>query len=79
MSEKCVCSACGWLGTYDQLLAAPNPFIKDDTLYACPICKDMDLDRACDEPGCSKLASCGTPVPGGYRVTCFKHSPEISH
>lgn len=27
----------------------------------------------CDEPGCSKRASCGFPTPDGYRRTCGEH------
>ena len=30
----------------------------------------------CDEPGCMKQATCGSPSPTGYRWTCFDHRPE---
>jgi hypothetical protein len=30
--------------------------------------------RQCDEPGCQREASCGFPVEGGYRRTCYEHS-----
>ena len=32
-------------------------------------------ERGCDEPGCTRMATCGTPSEGGYRRTCFWHSP----
>lgn len=28
----------------------------------------------CDEPDCYNHASCGYPVDGGYRMTCFDHN-----
>lgn len=33
-------------------------------------------EMACDEKGCSKQRSCGTPTPGGYRCTCGDHRPN---
>ncbi len=32
--------------------------------------------RGCDEPGCKEGATCGFPIPGGYRRTCGKHYRE---
>ena len=29
--------------------------------------------RECDEPGCTREATCGWPVKGGYRRTCAEH------
>jgi hypothetical protein len=29
----------------------------------------------CDEPGCLKDVSCGTPTDSGYRNTCLDHAP----
>ena len=29
----------------------------------------------CDEPGCMKQGTMGTPVVGGYRRTCWDHRP----
>ena len=31
----------------------------------------------CDEKGCRKQATCGTPSPGGYRSVCGDHYREI--
>jgi len=40
----------------------------------------LELCRQCDEPGCTREASCGWPVSGvtgdgsaGYRRTCYDH------
>lgn len=35
-----------------------------------------DMDAICDEPGCLKSASCGTPAASGYRFTCVEHKPD---
>jgi hypothetical protein len=32
----------------------------------------------CDEPGCYTHASCGFPVEGGYRTTCYSHMKEYN-
>jgi hypothetical protein len=34
----------------------------------------LEVSRQCDEPGCTKESSCGFPVEGGYRRTCYDHS-----
>lgn len=31
--------------------------------------------QQCDEPGCRKQSSSGTPTLDGYRRTCFDHRP----
>jgi hypothetical protein len=60
----------------DDLLTAINPFDPEDIIRSCPLCKSIDAARvACDEPDCWRDASCGTPVPNGYRQTCGKHRP----
>ena len=70
---KCRCD-CGWRGTFDQLLRAPNPFEIEESLSACPACKTIDqIEGVCDEPGCESGNSCGWPSPDGYRRTCFEH------
>lgn len=35
-------------------------------------------EARCDEPGCMKRWTCGTPTPGGYRTTCFEHQPKVA-
>ena len=32
-------------------------------------------ERGCDEPGCTRIATCGTPTPEGYRTSCSEHAP----
>lgn len=80
MSEriyKTVCHCCDWRGMASDLLRAPSPFDPTDELVACPNCKQLDeLIVACDEDGCWREATCGTPVDGGYRQTCFDHAPK---
>lgn len=77
-NQKVICETrrCGWHGLEHEALVAKSPF-SDDDLVACPECKEVGtLVVACDEPGCWKEASCGTPIPGGYRRTCFDHRPK---
>lgn len=32
----------------------------------------------CDEPGCYKYVTCGTPTDTGYRNTCAEHKPVLN-
>jgi len=76
MKLGCQERRCGWRGTQDQMLTAPNPFDPGDSIVGCPGCKSVDtLVEVCDEPGCAEFSSCGTPTPTGYRRTCGKHRP----
>jgi hypothetical protein len=78
MTRKQVCDGrhCDWHGTSDEVLRAKNPFDTEEEIWGCPKCKSIDsLYLACDEPGCWKMVSCGTPTPSGYRSTCGKHRP----
>ena len=69
------CSDCNWIGNDGELLSAPNPFYPDDTILGCPNCKQIgEFIELCDEPGCDRPATCGSPTPSGYRRTCFDHS-----
>ena len=34
------------------------------------------IGAICDEPGCIKQVTCGTPTKDGYRNTCSEHSPR---
>ena len=72
------CYGCGWRGDEGDLLTAPSPFEPEDEIVACPNCKQVsdDLVRVCDEPGCWKEATMGTPTRTGYRRTCFTHRPD---
>lgn len=74
---NCICQErrCDWRGKIDDLLSAPNPFDKDDILYACPKCKSIDTaELECEIEGCTMEASCGTPTADlGYIRCCAKH------
>jgi hypothetical protein len=77
MGKRIFCG-CGWRGELSQLLRAPNPFDPLDEVTACPNCKTLEgtTQHACDEPGCWKEVTCGTPTPNGYRSTCGQHNPS---
>lgn len=49
-------------------------------LSQCPECGYVDCFTAiCDEPGCTKHATCGWPTTsGGYRNTCHEHWDDTS-
>lgn len=71
---KLLCDECGWHGT--EPLKAPSPFEADAVILGCPECKEVNtMQIACDEEGCWKQATCGTPTPSGYRGTCGMHRP----
>lgn len=77
MKLTCLNINCGWQGTDAGMLHAPNPFEPESEITGCPGCKDIHtLTEACDEPGCWRDASVGTPTPTGYRRTCFTHAPK---
>lgn len=79
MHDKWLCTnrRCHWVGPTSGLLSAPDPFNEGQTLHACPECRDSSsLAAACDEPGCAKPVSCGTPTEAGYRNTCYEHMPK---
>lgn len=76
MSHR-MCEACGWHGSESDLLKAPNPFAPGEQIFGCPSCKSIDcFSVVCDEPGCWRSVTCGTPTPAGYRSTCRRHKPE---
>ena len=81
---KMKCLNCGHKFHELDQLKAPNPFDEDEFIYACPKCKDMEeIVMVCDEPGCDKEATCGTPSPPSqagwtYRNVCGNHYREIN-
>lgn len=76
VKDKCACEQCDWRGYLRDLLHAKNPFDHEDDIIGCPKCKAVDSVRTvCDEPFCWREASCGAPVPDGYRRTCGEHMP----
>lgn len=76
MTQKWLCTECGWVGYDEELLRAANPFDKDEEIAGCPRCKAIGaIGSCCDEPNCSRPSTCGTPTKDGYRHTCGKHRP----
>ena len=72
--RKWKCNSCDFISVETELLKATNPFDKDETIEGCPICKSVfGFTEICDEPGCTRNASCGFPVLYGYRRTCYQH------
>ena len=74
---KVKCSLCQWQGQNDSLLVADNPFLKGDTISACPDCLSIQTTEVCcEEPGCWDLATCGTPFGvRQYKSHCYNHPP----
>jgi hypothetical protein len=59
--RKTICE-CGWRGRADELLAGPNPFATDETVYGCPKCKAIEKFRtACD--GMNDIGSTYASIP----------------
>ena len=79
--KKWECNNCLFIISKDEWLTAPSPFNADEMLKACPYCWQCTDGFAlvCDEPGCTRLATCGWPTGaaddewGGYRHTCGYH------
>jgi len=72
--RKWKCVSCDNISLETELLRATNPFDKDETIEGCPICKCVfGFTEICDEPECTRDATCGFPVENGYRRTCYKH------
>ncbi len=75
--DKYVCRECDAHMQEDAIMWADNPFDPGDKITGCTNCKAVEsLRRACDEKGCWRPVSCGTPTPyDGYRNTCGSHVP----
>ena len=72
--RKWKCVSCDNISLETELLRATNPFDKAETIEGCPICKSvLGFTEICDEPECTREASCGFPVVNGYRRTCYQH------
>lgn len=75
--DKIECPECYWIGETNDVLEAPHPFITDIQTHGCPACRCIvDFRLLCDEPGCLLEATMGTPMPSGYRNTCYNHAPK---
>lgn len=77
---KRTCSACGWVGTQEELLRADSPFDASILLSACPKCHTVEGVRfpvLCDTQGCTNLAGAGDQVVNGrLRRVCEQHRKE---
>lgn len=76
MTGKVICKDCRkWHGDVSDLLCAPNPFIEDDSIYACPGCRShLGIAKACSHEGCWQEVTCGAPTQNGYAWTCGLHA-----
>lgn len=71
------CEQCDTQFREDAALKAPHPFVGDDEISFCPICKNPNcFVLVCDEEGCERDVSCGYPSPDGYRRVCRDHFPK---
>lgn len=72
---RVTCSQCGWKGNVDELAKGIDPFDNTMEILACPKCNQLEntIRQSCDEPGCWQPATCGYPMPTGYRTTCNDH------
>jgi hypothetical protein len=71
--KKYVCEDCRWHGKQKDLIVAPNPFMPEDILLACPSCYGMEVVWACDYPYCFAPVTSGLPTKNGYKSVCSKH------
>lgn len=80
MKVCCQERRCGWIGEQSELLHFKHPFDDTETVGVCPKCKTIETSiwQACDEPGCARAATSGTPTPAGYRNTCGDHMPVMA-
>ena len=70
----CANRRCGWKGTDEDVLKAPNPFEEGEEMWACPECRDYDsLVTPCDFEGCWNESTCGTNTDEGYKRLCGNH------
>lgn len=71
---RCGGRHCDWRGYEHEVLRAPNPFAPDDEIWGCPECRGIEtMLEVCDEPGCWRETSCGTPTKNGYRYEGYHH------
>ena len=75
--QKRKCVDCGWIGLEEQLLKGASPFNPQEALCGCPLCLGVECFVVlCDETGCTRECTCGTPTLDGYRSTCGRHVPK---
>ena len=73
------CNECNVDLRESQIIAFPDPEDSQNFWSICPNCRCAEgFTRLCDEPGCAREASCGTPVKDERRYvnTCHEHRPQ---
>lgn len=79
MVTEYICLECETITPILEFLTGKNPFDPRIDILGCPKCKAIDNFRlVCDELGCRKEVTCGTPIVNGYRRTCSEHAPRAS-
>lgn len=74
-TDRWICDGCSAVVADNALLREKSPFNANDIITGCPECGAVEsFQGCCDEPGCTKLSTCGWNHPTGYRRTCYKHS-----
>ena len=78
MTNRLRCDEClRAIGSEADMLSAPHAFIESDTIRGCPHCGEVaGWTQLCDEPACDEPTTCGTPIQGSYRRTCYRHRPD---
>jgi hypothetical protein len=78
---KVECNECKWQGREAEADRVSDPKPGSNMVWEiCPNCREANtLVRICDEPGCWKDATCGTPTPDGYRRVCGGHYGMFSN
>jgi hypothetical protein len=84
LQSKCRCTECDAVvdrGDWDVVIdPRPLPGEQADEWAVCRNCRAPDkFVLLCDEPGCLRDVSCGTPTAEGYRHTCGDHQPTPDH
>lgn len=68
------CKECGWTGTEDAIIGFSDPEKKGNVWQLCPDCRAAEqFELLCHK--CDQIGTIGTPLPGDYIWSCFKHQP----
>jgi rubredoxin len=69
------CDDCGLISVEADIDKVQDPKPRSTQVWwVCPHCRAADkFGYACNEPGCAKWATIGTPTPDGYQHFCGQH------
>lgn len=74
MGEKYICRNCGEKIYEHQLLIGMHPFDKEEEVYGCPACKDINnVLTMCEYADCWSEATRGLFTPPDYQKLCGEH------